>query len=279
MGSRAREPKNRFLPGAHVSELTLTRILFCWLRGDLYSVIPDAISERGDTVDAGIESLRMLMGDRFQLAENRVQRVSRQTCHSIISEISLQIIVRNYKDRITYLDHLLSESDPHLKTEKRRVLKLIGSIPTDDEKSALLEAIKNQTVQDYVTKWGKIVFILSADVVPHSAMRAIEGVKPFDLIQNPVILEKMQQRYRAFRGYKIPALKTHIAHYFALRNGADFLLRDEHGPAADDLHRLRDHEKAEYWLRCVTRSLACLLLELQTGMTYLQLREELWRQS
>lgn len=269
MALRTKQPKNRFLPGAHVSELTLARILFCWLNGELYSAIPDAVQERGGKVDAAMDSLKAMLGEKFTLAENNKTTVSRQACHSIIAEISLQVIVRAYKDRIVRLDELLSGENPLFKAERRRVIALIGHEPSDEEKVALLDKMKGQSVEDFITRWGKIVLILSANVVPYEAMRAIPGVKPFDLIQNPIILEKMQQRYRAFRGYKIEALKTHIAHYFCLRDGAHLIDRDYIHLNKHDIVNISANEKHEYWSLCTLLALSTLLLQLMNGLTAL----------
>lgn len=275
MAIPTKKPKNRFLPGAHVSEATLARILFCWLNGDLYSEIPDTVQQKDAAVHAAIDDLKSLLGVKFSLAENKKVNISRQACHSIITEISLQIIARAYMDRISRLETLLNDGDPSLKKERRRVIALIGHELSMDEKVALIEGMKCQSVEDFVVRWGKIVLILSANVVPYEAMRAIPGVKPFDLIQNPIILSAMQKRYRRFRGYKIPALKTHIGHYFCLRDGADYLLREEGGPANEELQIMTEAEKSAYWSRCVTGALACLLLQLQTGLTYSQMSRQL----
>lgn len=275
MATRTKKPKNRFLPGAHVSEATLARILYCWLDGELYSNIPDAIQQKGGAVDAAMDQLREMMGDKFTLAENSKTTVSRQACHSIITEISLQVIVRAYKDRIARLDALLNGDDPLQKDERRRVVAIIGHEPSDEEKAELVEKMRRQGVEDFITRWGKIVLILSANVVPYDAMRAIPGVKPFDLIQHPIILEKMQERYRAFRGYKIPALKTHTAYYFCVRDGADLIRQEEGWEKDGSVSLMPDNEKSDYWNLCIQTALAMLLFQLSSGYTSLQMRDRL----
>ncbi|MCR9087546.1 MAG: hypothetical protein NXH97_12480 [Rhodobacteraceae bacterium] len=262
MATRTKKPKNRFLPGAHVSEATLARVLYCWLNGELYTNIPDAIQRRGGAVDAAMDQLREMMGEKFTLAENNKTTVSRQACHSIIAEISLKVIVRAYKDRIARLDELLNGDDPLQKAERRRVVAIIGHEPSDEEKAELLEKMRGQSVEDFITRWGKIVLILSANVVPYEAMRAIPGVKPFDLIQNPIILEKMQARYRAFRGYKIHALKTHVAHHRCLEDGSRQLARFYQIENHDDHHTFSETERRAYWQDLVVHSTALLCLKL-----------------
>lgn len=277
MSQHRHKPKNRFLPGAHASELTLVGVLFCWLNGSLYSEMPDAIRQEGGEVDAAVEELIRLMGERFHLAGTPRQGVSRQACHSIITEVSLQVIARSYKDRIAHLEQLLESGDPSMDMDRKRVLAFLDRTPSIGEKADLLAHAQNTSVRQFIQRWGTIVYMLSANKVPYEAIRSIDRIKPFDVIQNPVILAKMQERFRRFRGYKIDALKPHIAHYFCLRQGADFLLRDEGAPNYETLHRASERERSKFWKKCVMRSLAVLLLELQSGMTYLQLRDELWR--
>jgi hypothetical protein len=217
-----------------------------------------------------MEQLQETLGQQFTLAENQKKTVSRQACHSIIAEISLQVIVRAYLDRKARLDELLSGADPLLKPERRRVIAMIGREPSNEEKLALLKELDELSVEEFITRWGKIVLMLSANQVPHAAMRTIPGVKPFDLIQNPVILQKMQNRYKAFRGYKTPSLKTHIAHHFCLRDGFDVAVRSSDHPT--QLRKANPAELEKLWPQSVIFALAYLLVQLSTSMTFIKAR-------
>ncbi|WP_371157020.1 hypothetical protein [Jannaschia sp. 2305UL9-9] len=253
-----------------MSEATLARILYCWLNGELYSKIPIAIQESGGNVDHAIEQIQDLFGGHISLRENSKRTVSRQACHTIIAEVSLQVIVRAYLDREARLEEVLRGDDPVLRAERRRVISLLGQEPTLEDRVALIKNLEDQSIEEFITRWGKIVLILSANEVPHEAMRAIPGVKPFDLIQNPVILKRMQDRYKAFRGYKIPSLKTHIAHHFCLRDGFDMAIRNSDQPT--QWLKANPDQLEELWPQTVVLALAYLLIQLSTPTTYIQAR-------
>jgi hypothetical protein len=260
MAPRVKKQKNRFLPGAHVSESTLARILFCWLNGELYSAIPEAITQEGGAVDAAIDELRMLMGEKFQLANNQKQTISRQACHSIIDSVSVKVIVRHYIDTRDQFAELMDEDVSKLLDRHKHLLTLLDPTLSDEEKINVLSRLRDQSINEFTKSWKGIVLSLSANKVPYEELRALRGAKPYDLTEN--------------RGYRASAMKSHVAHNLCLDAGADYMNLDLGHRDRTSLHNATDEERADYWFKCVVRSLACLLVQLETGTTYRKLRGE-----
>ena len=273
-----RQPKNRFLPRTHISEAVLVRVLFCWLNGALYSEIPSKVVGDDDEVESAIGKFEQLMGAEFELVENDRRTISRQSCHNVISEVSLHVIVGAYRDRIRRMKELLESRDQLALVERRRVVEFLGHDPTPQERDEIIDDLQRQEISSYIRKWGTLVYVLSADAVPYEAIRSRQNIKPFDIIQDPFLLDAMRLRFRRFKGYKASALKAHIAQYFALRQGTDYVRRYESVATEREFFEATEMGKSQIWSEIVVRALMLLMLQLQTGLSYIELRTEIWDQ-
>tara|TARA_R110002124_G_scaffold99838_5_gene246100 strand:+ start:761 stop:1615 length:855 start_codon:yes stop_codon:yes gene_type:complete len=268
MSAKPKKPKNRFLAGTHVSEDVLVRVLFCWLHGMTHSAIPDAVLEDGGYVDLGMGKLQETLGERFTLTQGKSRKVSRQATHKIIRAVSVKILSKEFYDRRNNLTHWLETEIPDRLLGKLWMEPVIGKNPSQEQKIELVTSMRDQSVQDHFEKQKQDVLEISSDAIPYEDIRQVPGALPSDVYENHVMVTKMRERYKRFRGYKPSGMITHVAHQVSIRQGADMLFiheGDTHGKALPQYDQM---ETAEYWLLCVTHALTVLLIQLETGQSY-----------
>ncbi|KAB2541171.1 hypothetical protein AL035_13575 [Salipiger aestuarii] len=268
MSDKAKKPKNRFLAGTHVSEDVLVRVLFCWLHGMTYSSIPKAVIEDGGYVDLGMTKLQQTLGTRFKLAKSKDRKVSRQASHRIIRDVSTKIIVREFYDRRNSLAKMMEGEIPDVLNGRKWLMPALGKTTTQAEKLRFVKSMRDTNINAYVKPIANRVLEISSNTIPYDDIRKIPGMVPADVFENHVVIEKMRERYRRFRGYKPSGMSSHVAHQMSIRQGADMLFIHEGYIHNKALPKYDQMETAEYWLLCVTHALAVLLIQLETGQTY-----------
>lgn len=211
--SQVAKPQNRFLDRARISEMTFAKILYLWIHGETYSSIPNLILKENDALERILEPL-----DSLNLSRVGKTQISRQALHTQINAAATKINVMVYVQRVELLKDILFEKTSDATNARPYALRLISD-RADVTADQLIEEAKCQTVTKFIQAWGKIVYLVSSNQIPYEAMRSVKGVKPFDIIMPPVIVNMMRMRHDRFRGYKLDAMQTHIAHHFALRMG------------------------------------------------------------
>lgn len=191
--------------------------------------------------------------------------VTRQAVHSLINEVSLRINVLTFIRRVEMFEHLMREERRHLSVQKKRVENLVEARGLDIEMD-LIARFRDQSVSEFVQNWASIVYMISSDSVPHKAMRDMQGVVPLDTTANPIVINQMRKRFNRFRGYKIEAMQTHIAHHFALRFGSDLFRRTK------DCSMQKLSPRSE-WDEIVLSATAVTLLMLLNDCAYVDLLE------
>ncbi|MBM7069944.1 hypothetical protein [Actibacterium sp. 188UL27-1] len=268
MNTKPKKPKNRFLAGTHVSEDVLVRVLFCWLHGMTHSAIPEAVFEDGGYVDLGVNKLQETLGERFTLAQGKSRKVSRQATHKIIRAVSVKILSKEFYDRRNTLTRWLETEIPDRLLGKLWMEPVLGKNPNQEQKNELVTSMRDQSVKDHFENQKQTMLEISSDMIPYEDIRQVPGALPSDVFENHVMVTKMRERYKSFRGYKPSGMITHVAHQVSIRQGADMLFIHEGYIHDKALPQYDQMETAEYWLLCVTHALAVLLIQLETGQSY-----------
>jgi hypothetical protein len=102
MHAAKKSTQNRFLPNLRISEATFARILYCWMRGDIYSSIPETLAKGGSDLDAALSKMNSMLDGNLKLSEQGRETISRQACHALIAKVSIKILAMSYWDKSRY---------------------------------------------------------------------------------------------------------------------------------------------------------------------------------
>ncbi len=266
-------PKNRYLPGAHVSERTLTKIIYCWLDGLPYSAIPNALSTQNSSIDASIDQFAKALGETFSLRENDKRSVSRQSCHALINQVSATINILAYQERVETLRRIYaSEPDSQEHSSKRRMDAFQRANEASFE-HVFIEPAKSQTIAEYMANLAELVRMLSADDIPYKEIRKHQSIQPFDIIENQLLLDRMKTRFKAFRGYKLKGMASHVAHYLLLRFGTHLSISTDVNREDFNYRTAPKDECETYWSNIVLNGTLVALLMLRTHKGYNSISE------
>lgn len=273
MNRRAQPPRNRYLSGAHASERVLAKLVFVWLQGMTYSEMPGALADTSNEAEERIAKISKSLGPENEFRENTKSAVSRQSCHNLIGQVADRTNLLTYADRVRQLEVLSALDDTSESRSSRLVEEFLRKTASDFEEQFLAPA-RRETITEFMRKWATIVDMISANTIPYSDIRKTDEMKPFDIIQEPVILAKLQERYRRFRGYKDQAIWNHVAHYFALRFGLDFMKRSNTKMTKFEYASATTAEHETYWLELVTNATVVVLMMLRSDFGYTQIRKQ-----
>jgi hypothetical protein len=140
-------------------------------------------------------------------------------------------------------------------------------------RNELIASMANETISDYVEGQWKVVRSLSSGNIDFEKYKVVRGARSLDAVHVPVILQKMQERYRRFRGYHASAKNSHIAHYRCLINSSVYMDIDRDYEGNRNLHFAAQDEKERYWFNCTTRAVMLVLVQLEKKLSFDQLRE------
>ncbi|MBM9593941.1 hypothetical protein [Roseitranquillus sediminis] len=272
MQAAKKSSQNRFLPNLRISEVAFAHILYCWLRGDIYSSIPETLAKPGGDLDAALSKMNSMLDGNLKLSDRGRESISRQACHALIAKVSIKVLAMSYWAKSRYNKKLANGG-------WREVMKGSGGLgrflrAQDSEfRDELIASMANETISDYVEGQWKVVRSVSSGNIDFENYKAVRGGRSIDAVHVPVVLQKMQERYGRFRGYHSSARNSHIAHYRCLINSTVYMDSDKDYEDHRNLHFATQEEKERYWFNCTTRAVMLVLVQLEKKPFFDQLRE------
>ncbi|KCZ93828.1 hypothetical protein HJO_00590 [Hyphomonas johnsonii MHS-2] len=203
----------------------------------------------------------------FNFEAEEGESLNRQSAHNIINNLAEFIIAAAYVDQRDsgLFDNVESAFDGH--RENTRYKRITEGMSATEIRQFERECAL-RPIEDFKENWGLIIDMLSSDQVPYAVMRVL-GFGDFEKATNPMLIRKMRDRYKRFRGYNRKALDPHIALHFAWQYGLN-QMRGKVG-MPNQTFFLDDQNQVEqdaFFSEMLTQSLLVLMLMLMWDRTY-----------
>jgi hypothetical protein len=217
--------------------------------------------------------MNSMLDHSLRLSEVGQEHITRQACHALIATVSKKILAKSYWDSSRYKRKLADGGWKDVMKGSGTFGRFLRAQDSAEFRNELIASMAAETLTEYVESQWYIVHALSSGNIDFQNYKSVQGAKSLDAITVPVILDKMQDRYRRFRGYKESAKNSHIAHYRCLINASVYMHIDKDYEGNTNLHLATREEKERYWFDCTTRAVLLVLVQLELGFSFNQLRE------
>jgi len=224
-------------------------------------------------LDTATSKMNSMLDHNLSLSEVGQEHITRQACHALIATVSKKILAKSYWDSSRYKRKLADGGWKDVMKGSGTFGRFLRAQDSAEFRNELIASMAAETLTEYVESQWYIVHALSSGSIDFQNYKSVQGAKFLDAVTVPVILDKMQDRYRRFRGYKESAKNSHIAHYRCLINASVYMHIDKDYEGNTNLHLATREEKERYWFECTTRAVLLVLVQLELGFSFNQLRE------